>query len=77
MPAGQFRIAVVAVCGIAVLGGVLVRDRLVAAAHPGLPMPVQNEVTVEMLRLEDAKRLARENPVAVANILRAWMEGES
>ena len=30
-----------------------------------------------MLRLEDAKRLARENPVAVANIVRGWMSNES
>ena len=45
--------------------------------RPGLPQPVQNEVTVEMLRLEDAKRLARENPVAVANIVKAWVNGEA
>lgn len=45
--------------------------------RPGLPQPVQNEVTVEMLRLEDAKRLARENPVAVANIVKGWVNGES
>jgi len=45
--------------------------------RPGLPAPVQNEVTAEMLRLEDAKRLAKENPVAVANIVRGWMSGES
>lgn len=45
--------------------------------RPGLPAPVQNEVTAEMLRLEDAKRLAKENPVAVANIVRGWMTGES
>ncbi|MCD8515316.1 MAG: flagellar M-ring protein FliF [Burkholderiaceae bacterium] len=45
--------------------------------RPGLPSPVQNEVTAEMLRLEDAKRLAKDNPVAVANIVRGWMSGES
>ena len=45
--------------------------------RPVLPQPVQNEVTVEMLRLEDAKRLARENPVAVANIVKGWVNGES
>ncbi len=44
--------------------------------RPGLPQPVQNEVTVEMLRLEDAKRLARENPVAVANIVKSWVNGD-
>jgi flagellar M-ring protein FliF len=45
--------------------------------RPSLPAPVQNEPTVEMLRLEDAKRLARENPVAVANIVKGWVNGES
>ena len=45
--------------------------------RPGLPPPAQNVVTAEMLRLEDAKRLAKENPVAVANIVRGWMTGES
>lgn len=45
--------------------------------RPGLPAPAPNEVTAEMLRLEDAKRLAKENPVAVANIVRGWMSGEA
>jgi len=45
--------------------------------RPGLPQPVHNEPSVEMLRLEDAKRLARENPVAVANIIKGWVSGES
>jgi flagellar M-ring protein FliF len=45
--------------------------------RPGLPSPQTNEVTAEALRLEDARRLARENPVAVANIVRGWMSGES
>lgn len=45
--------------------------------RPGLPAPTPNEVTAEMLRLEDAKRLAKENPVAVANIVRGWMSGEA
>ena len=44
--------------------------------RPGLPQPVQNEPSAEMLRLEDAKRLARENPVAVANIVKGWVNGE-
>jgi flagellar M-ring protein FliF len=42
-----------------------------------LPTPVQNEVTAEMLRLDDAKRLAKENPVAVANIIKSWVGGEA
>ncbi len=45
--------------------------------RPALPSPVQNDVTIEMLRLEDAKRLAKDNPVAVANIVRGWMVEES
>jgi len=44
--------------------------------RPGLPAPASTEPTIEMLRLEDAKRLARENPVAVADIVRGWMSGE-
>lgn len=44
--------------------------------RPGLPQPVQNEPSVELLRLEDAKRLARENPVAVANIVKGWVNGD-
>jgi len=44
--------------------------------RPGLPTPVQNEASAEMLRLEDAKRLARDNPVAVANIIKGWVNGE-
>ncbi len=45
--------------------------------RPALPTPVQNEVTAEMLRLDDAKRLAKENPVAVANIIKSWVGGEA
>jgi flagellar M-ring protein FliF len=45
--------------------------------RPALPVPAQNINTPEMLRLEDAKRLARENPVAVANIVSGWVSGES
>jgi len=45
--------------------------------RPALPVPAQNVPTPEMLRLEDAKRLARENPVAVANIVSGWVSGES
>ena len=45
--------------------------------RPGLPAPASSEPTIEQLRLEDARRLARENPVAVANIVRGWMSGES
>jgi flagellar M-ring protein FliF len=44
--------------------------------RPGLPMP-SNEPTAESLRIADAKRLALENPMAVANIVKGWVNGES
>ena len=46
--------------------------------RPGLPMPgAQAEVTPETQRLADAKRLALENPAAVANIVKGWVNGEA
>jgi flagellar M-ring protein FliF len=33
--------------------------------------------TPQQLRLEDAKSLARSNPVAVANIVKTWVNGEA
>jgi flagellar M-ring protein FliF len=33
--------------------------------------------TPEELRLESARKLARENPVAVANIVKGWMGSEA
>lgn len=39
--------------------------------RPGLPMPEENQ------RLVDAKRLALENPMAVANIVKSWVNGEA
>lgn len=44
--------------------------------RPGLPMP-SDEVTAEAQRLADAKRLALENPAAVANIVKGWVNGEA
>jgi flagellar M-ring protein FliF len=44
--------------------------------RPGLPMP-GNEPTPESQRISDAKRLALENPMAVANIVKGWVNGES
>jgi flagellar M-ring protein FliF len=49
--------------------------------RPGLPMPStaapSNELaTPEVLRLADAKRLAKDNPMAVANIVKGWVNGE-
>ena len=42
-----------------------------APERPGLPMPAENQ------RLADAKRLALENPMAVANIVKSWVNGEA
>lgn len=47
--------------------------------RPGLPMPdpaIDAAATADALRLTDAKRLALENPVAVANIVKGWVNGE-
>ena len=47
---------------------------------PALPSPGRKEeaavATPEQLRLEDARVLAKENPMAVANILKTWLNGE-
>lgn len=50
--------------------------------RPALAAPAKRkdeppEVTQEQLRLEEARELARQNPLAVANILKAWVNGES
>jgi flagellar M-ring protein FliF len=45
--------------------------------RPALPEPVSTEPTPEMVRLADAKRLALENPVAVANIVKGWVNGDA
>jgi flagellar M-ring protein FliF len=47
--------------------------------RPGLPMPSTppaSQAEPEVLRLEEAKRLAKENPMAVANIVKGWVNGE-
>jgi len=47
--------------------------------RPALPAPAKADnlpPTPEQLRLEDARVLAKENPVAVANILQTWVHGE-
>lgn len=48
----------------------LERPALAAPANPGEP-------TVEQLRLEQARALAKQNPIAVANIVKTWVNGES
>ncbi len=47
--------------------------------RPALPAPVEAQElapTAEQLRLEEARRLARDNPLAVASILKTWVNGE-
>ena len=48
--------------------------------RPALPSPAKKDAaavaTPEQLRLEDARVLAKENPMAVANILKTWLNGE-
>jgi len=47
--------------------------------RPALPAPVSAEElqpTAEQLRLEEARKLARDNPAAVAHIVRGWVSGE-
>ena len=47
--------------------------------RPALPAPAQAQdlqPTAEQLRLEGARQLARDNPVAVATILKTWVNGE-
>ena len=41
-----------------------------ATDNSGMPTPAE-------LRLEDARKLTRDNPAAVANIIKAWMNGEA
>ena len=48
----------------------LERPALAAPAKPGDPTP-------EQLRLEQARALAKQNPIAVANIVKTWVNGES
>ncbi len=51
-----------------------------APQRPALPPPTRNaapaQPTEEQLRLEDARVLTRENPVAVANIIKSWVNGD-
>ncbi len=47
-------------------------DVLALTDQPLVPV----ELTAEQLRLEDARALTRANPVAVANIVKTWVNGE-
>jgi flagellar M-ring protein FliF len=41
------------------------------------PDAIPGEMSPAELRLEDARKLTRDNPAAVANIVKAWMNGEA
>ena len=45
--------------------------------RPALAGPESLEPTVEQMRLEDARALALANPMAVANIMKNWVNGEA
>ncbi|MBQ0131678.1 MAG: flagellar M-ring protein FliF [Comamonas sp.] len=46
--------------------------------RPALAAPLQpGEPTPEALRLEQARALAKQNPIAVANIVKTWVNGEN
>ncbi len=48
-----------------------------ALERPALPSPGPAQPTPEQLRLEDARALARQNPIAVANIVKTWVNGDA
>ncbi len=45
------------------------------AAADALPAPSQT--VPEQARLEGARQMARQNPVAVANIVKTWVNGDA
>jgi flagellar M-ring protein FliF len=49
------------------------RALLPAPAKKGEPLPP----TVHELRLTDARQLAKDNPMAVASIVKSWVNGEA
>jgi len=65
----------------AVAGGQLDALEAETPERPALPMASRKDETLpatpEQLRLEEARVLAKENPVAVANILKGWLNGDS
>ena len=65
---------------IPVAGGQLDALESETPERPALPSPVKKDevlpATPEQLRLEEARVLAKENPVAVANILKTWLNGD-
>lgn len=66
--------------GKSVTGGQLDALEAEMPERPALAAPARKDellpATPEQLRLEDARTLAKENPVAVANILKTWLNGD-
>ncbi len=62
-------------------GGQLDALEAEAPQRAALPPPVRSTdpvpPTAEQLRLEDARVLTRENPMAVANLIKGWVNGDS
>ncbi|MGP1682630.1 MAG: flagellar basal-body MS-ring/collar protein FliF, partial [Giesbergeria sp.] len=62
-------------------GGKLDAMEAEAPQRPALPPPTRSNEPVppsaEQLRLEDARVLTRENPMAVANIIKGWVNGDT
>ena len=52
------------------------RPALPSGAADGLPAPLSQAVP-EQARLEGARQMARQNPVAVANIVKTWINGDA
>jgi flagellar M-ring protein FliF len=65
---------------VAAAGGQLDALESETPERPALPAPNKKDevlpATPEQLRLDDARVLAKENPVAVANILKSWLNGD-
>ncbi|UST53327.1 flagellar M-ring protein FliF [Comamonadaceae bacterium OTU4NAUVB1] len=49
----------------------------VGASAAALPTPAPPEVVPEQARLEGARQMARDNPGAVANIVKGWVNGDA
>ncbi|MBW7832829.1 MAG: flagellar M-ring protein FliF [Simplicispira suum] len=62
-------------------GGKLDALEAEAPQRPALPPPTRSTEPVppsaEQMRLEDARVLTRENPMAVANIIKGWVNGDT
>ncbi len=49
----------------------------VATSSGSAALPAPDEAQTEQARLEGARHMARENPLAVANIVKAWVHGDA